>query len=57
MLKNTSVIYMITCRLPSGKTSVDNVHLLIILERGCSSIGRKKEKERKNVDLGFDPWS
>ena len=32
-----------TCRLSSCKTVVYNVHLLIILERGCSSMYIKKE--------------
>ena len=44
-LKNTTVVYMITCRLSSCKTGVYNVCLLIILERGCSSMYRKKEKK------------
>ena len=42
-LKNPTVVYMITCRLSSCKTGVYNVHLLIILERGCSSMYRKKK--------------
>ena len=44
-LKNPTVVYMTTCRLSSCKTGVYNVHLLIILERGCSSMYRKKRKE------------
>ena len=49
-LKNPTVVYMITSRLSSCKTSVyNNVHLLIILERGCSSMHRKKESSiRRN---------
>ena len=43
-LKNPTVVYMITCRLSTCKTSVYNVRLLIILERGCSSMYRKKER-------------
>ena len=43
-LRNPTVAYMITCRLSSCKTGVYNVHLLIILEKGCSSMYRKKEK-------------
>ena len=43
MFKNPTVVYMITCRLSSCKTGVYNVRLLIILERGCSSMFRKKE--------------
>ena len=42
-LKNPTVVYMTTCRLSSCKTGVYNVHLLIILERECSSMYRKKE--------------
>ena len=40
-LKKTTVVYMTTCRLSSCKTGVYNVHLLIILERGLSSMYRK----------------
>ena len=40
-LKNPTVVYMITCRLSSCKTGVYKVHLLIIIERGCSSMYRK----------------
>ena len=36
--------YLITCRLSFCKTGVYNVRLLIVLERGCSSIYRKKER-------------
>ena len=48
-LKNPTVVYMITCRLSSCKTGVYNVHLLIILERCCSStcIYRKKERKKR----------
>ena len=46
-LKNPTVVYMITCRLSSCKTGVYNIHLLIILERGCSSMFRKKERLEK----------
>ena len=42
-LKNPTVVYMITCRLSSCKTGVFNVRLLILLERGCSSMYRKKK--------------
>ena len=42
-LKNPTVVYMITCRFSFCKTGVYNVYLLIILERGCSSMYRKKE--------------
>ena len=45
-LKNPTVVYMTTCRLSSCKTGMYNVHLLIILERGCSSMYRKKRKDR-----------
>ena len=44
-LKNPTVVYMITCRLSSCKTGMYNVRLLIILERGCSSMYRKEDKE------------
>ena len=37
-------VYMITCRLSSCKTGMFNVHLLIIHERGCSRMERKKQK-------------
>ena len=39
-----SSLHMITCRLSSRKEGVYNVHLLIILERGCSSMDKKKER-------------
>ena len=42
-LKNPTVVYMITCRLSFCKTGVYNVCLLIILERGCSSMYRKTD--------------
>ena len=53
-LKNPTVVYMINCRLSSCKTGVYNVHLLIILERRCSSTCRKKEKKtrKKNIVIG-----
>ena len=44
LLKNPTAVYIITCRLSSCKTSVYNLRLLIILERGCSSMYRKKER-------------
>ena len=40
-LKNSTVVYTITCRLSFCKTGVYNVCMLIILERGC--IEKKKE--------------
>ena len=43
-----TVVYMITCRLSSCKTGVYNVRLLIIIERGCSSMYRKKERLNKS---------
>ena len=43
-LKNPTVVYMITCRLSFCKTRKYNVRLPIILERGCSSMYRKKER-------------
>ena len=46
-LKNPTVVYMITCRLSFGKTGVYNVRLLIIIERGCSSMYRKKERKTR----------
>ena len=42
-LKNPIVVYIITCRLSFCKAGVYNVCLLIILERGCSSMYRKKD--------------
>ena len=42
-LKNPTLVYMITCRFSFCKTGVYNVYLLIILERGCSSMYRKKD--------------
>ena len=47
-LKNPTVVYMITCRLSFCKTGVYNVCLLRILERGCSSMYRKKERLDKS---------
>ena len=44
MLKNPTVLYMTTCRLSSCKTGVYSVHLLIILERGYSSMYRQKTR-------------
>ena len=42
-LKNPTVVYMITCRLSFCKTGMFNVHLLIIHEKGCSRMDRKKQ--------------
>ena len=47
-LKNPTVVYMITCRLSFCKTGVYNAHLLIIIETGCSSMCRKKERLDKS---------
>ena len=47
-LKNPTVVYMITCRFSFCKTGVYNVRLLIILERGCSSMYRRKERLDKS---------
>ena len=47
-LKNPTVVYMITCRLSSCKTGVCNARLFIFLERGCSSMYRKKERLGKS---------
>ena len=47
-LKKPTVVYMITCRFSSWKTGVYNVRLLIIIERGCSSMYRKKERLNKS---------
>ena len=47
-LKNPTVINMITCWLSSCKTGVYNERLVIILERGCSSMFRKKERLNKS---------
>ena len=56
-LKNPTVVYMITCRLSFCKIDVYNVRLLTILERGCSSMYRKKERLDKSYAkeplLGF----
>ena len=41
-IKNHTVVYMITSRLSFCKIGVYNVRLLIILDRGCSSLYRKK---------------
>ena len=43
-LKNPTVVYIITCRLFSCKTGVYTVRLLIILESGCISMYRKKNR-------------
>ena len=43
-VKNPTVVYMITCRLSSCKAGVYNIHLFIILERGCRRKYRKKER-------------
>ena len=40
MLKNPIVVYMIICRLSFCKTGEYNVCLIIIIERGCSSMYR-----------------
>ena len=45
-LKNPTVVNMSTCRLSSCKTGVYNVHLLIILERGCSNTCMYRKTER-----------
>ena len=42
-LKNPTVVYMTTCRLSFCKPGVYNICLFIILERGCSSMYRKKK--------------
>ena len=50
-LKNPTVVYMITCRLSSCKTGMYKVRLLIILERWCSRMYRKKVSfSHKNVE-------
>ena len=54
-LKNPTVVYMITCRLSSCKTGVYNVHLLIILERWCSSTCMYRTKERKGEKKAHGP--
>ena len=46
-LKNPTVVYMITCRLSFCKTGVYKVRLLITIERGCSSMYRKEERNDK----------
>ena len=47
-LKDPTVVYMITCRLSFRKTGVYNIRRLIILERACSSMYRKKERLDKS---------
>ena len=47
-LKNPTVVYMVTCRLSFCKTGVYNVRLFIIIERGRSSMYRKKERLDKS---------
>ena len=42
-LKNPTVVYMIVCRVSFCKTVVYHVCRLIIFERGCSSMYRKKD--------------
>ena len=49
-LKNPTVVYMVTCRLSSCKTGDYTVHLLIILERWCSSTCIECKKERKGEE-------
>ena len=51
-LKIPTVVCMITCRLSSCKTGVYNVRLLIILERDCSSMYRKKDIIVRYLVLG-----
>ena len=53
-LKKTTVVYMITCWLSSWKTAVYNVRLLIILERECSSMYRKKKRKSSSVLKSLD---
>ena len=53
-LKNPTVVYMITCRLSSCKTDVYNVYLLIILQRGCSSMYRKEKRKKAANNKGAD---
>ena len=48
-LKKPTVVYMITCRLSFCKTGVYNVRLLIIIERGRSSMYRKKERKKDSI--------
>ena len=65
-LKNPTVVYMTTCRLSSCKTGVYNVHLLTILERGCSSMYRKKDDiwrqklfsliRPEKITCIYEPW-
>ena len=47
-LKHPTLVYMTTCRLSSCITGVYNVHLLIILERGCSSMYRKRTVRQRD---------
>ena len=46
-----TAVYMITCRFSSCKTGVYNVRLLIILEKECSNMYRKKESSLSIVSL------
>ena len=48
-VKNPTVVYMITCRLSSCKTCVYCVRMLRLLERGCSSMYKKKEKDLNHL--------
>ena len=50
-LKNPTVVYMTTCRLSSCKSGVYNVHLLIILKRGCSSMYRKRKRKTLKLNI------
>ena len=51
VVKEPYMIY--TCRLSFCKTGVYNVRLLIILERECSSMYRKKEREYISYEVVF----
>ena len=42
-LKNTTIIYIITCELSNRQTSVFNIQLLVVLERACSSTGKDQK--------------
>ena len=57
-LKNHTVVYIIACMLSSCRTDEYNVDLLIILERGCNSMYRKKERKKERVNFAqfFDYW-
>ena len=56
-VKNPTVVDMIICRLSSCKTGVYNVRLLITLERGCSSMYRKRKREKKRPSTPHTPGS